>query len=550
MLSQLTINHLAIVHSQSIEMQPGLTVLTGETGAGKSLLLDGLGLILGGRADSSLVTQGQPRAEVSAQFDLSRLSSAHAWLTSRELEDPDHPFDLHVRRTLTADGRSKAYVNGRPVTLADLKVLASQLVSLQGQHAQYALLNSEEQGRILDRFGGLQSLKARVRTLWQDFQTLEKQRTSLIQAIEQASAQRDLLHYQVEELDQANLEPDELPELERRLKQLSNAEENKQRLASGHVALSSENGAVECVQRALRELEVTSPLTDEVNAMLNEALVNLQESSDQLAQLADSIEQDPVQLQQVEQRLQLLTDLARKHRIEAEALYPHAQELAHQLSQIEEQDIALPALEKQCTQAKQALDAATDELTQARCKTARLLAKQVTEQTRRLELEDALVEIRVVPRPQSANGADEVEFLLTTNPGSPAKALSKVASGGELSRVALAIQVCIAAKMETPTLIFDEVDVGIGGRTAAVVGELLKSLGNRTQVFVVTHQPQVAAAGQTHLHVSKTKTDNQTRSSVSTLSADERVEEVARMLGGLTLTEATRKSAQELIMSA
>lgn len=551
MLCRLTINHLAIVHSQSIEMHPGLTVLTGETGAGKSLLLDGLGLILGGRADSSLVTQGRPRAEVSAQFDLKRLPAAQGWLTQHELEDPEHPDDLHIRRTLTADGRSKAYINGRPITLLDLKDLASQLVSLQGQHAQYALLNSDEQCRILDRYGELQASKARVRACWHEFQTLEKQRQTLIDQIEQSAAHRDLLSYQVEELTNAELVPDELQDLETRLKKLANAQEYKLALGLSHQAIKSgPDNAIAAIEHALKSLDPIGGEASEVVGMLNEALVNLQESSAQLTSLEASIDEDPGQLTEVEQRLQLLTDLARKHRISADELYEHAQALSQQLADIADQDQSLPEITQQCTAAQQALEKAAQQLTQARVKTADQLGQLVTQQVHRLELEDAMISIQVTPRALSADGADHVEFLLTTNPGSPAKPLSKVASGGELSRVALAIQVSIAEKMETPTLIFDEVDVGIGGRTAAVVGELLKGLGRSTQVFVVTHQPQVAAAGQTHLHVSKTKTDHETRSNVTTLNPAERVEEVARMLGGLTLTDATRKSAQELIMSA
>lgn len=551
MLNQLTINNLAIVHSQTIDLAPGLTVLTGETGAGKSLLLDGLGLILGERADSSLVTQGKTRAEVSAVFDLSRLPAAQAWLTSHELEDPDHPSELHVRRTLTQDGRSKAYLNNRPVTLADLRTLSSQLVSLQGQHAQYALLNPDAQLKILDKFGELGGQKSIVRALWHDYQQLEAQRQALALQIETSNAQRELLTYQAEELAQAELVPDEVETLERELKQLANAHSIQSSLATAENALIGEEGdALSSIQRAIHQLQSIDMECDEILQMLNEAAVNVEESAHQVQSMAKGVEENPQRLREIDERLRLLTDLARKHRIETSQLYDHAQALEQQLSELSEQSDALPALQAKTQAVLAQLNTESQKLSEQRSQVARDLAKQVTEQVRRLELEDATIDIQLTPKAQCAEGQDQVAFLFSANPGSTPKALSKVASGGELSRVALSIQVCIAEKMDTPTLIFDEVDVGIGGRTAAVVGELLKALGASTQVFVVTHQPQVAAAGQTHLHVSKIKSQDQTQSSVRTLQPQERVEEVARMLGGLKLTEATRKSAQELIMSA
>ena len=551
MLSQLIINNLAIVHSQSIDLAGGLTVLTGETGAGKSLLLDGLGLILGERADSSLVTQGKSRAEVSAQFDLSRLATAQAWLTARELEDPDHPTELTVRRTLTPDGRSKAYVNNRSITLTDLRQLASQLVSLQGQHAQYALLGGDEQMRILDRFGDLGDQKARVRSLWHDYQKLDSQRRALIDTLKTSDAQRELLTYQVNELADAQLQPGEVIELEHQLRTLANAQSIQTGLALAHGFLrGDEHDALSAIHHALHQLQNIEVDTSEIQQMLNEAAVNIEESAEHAQALSDAVEENPQALQQIEERLRLLTDLARKHRIEPEQLYDFSQDLAAQLQSLCDQSESLPELEKQTQQALLALETESRKLSEMRSKVAQKLSKAVTQQVRRLELEDAELTIQISGKSIAADGQDQIEFMFSANPGSSAKPLSKVASGGELSRVALSIQVCIAEKMETPTLIFDEVDVGIGGRTAAVVGELLKTLAAKTQVFVVTHQPQVAAAGQTHLRVSKVKSLDQTSSSVKTLEPQERVEEVARMLGGLTLTEATRKSAQELIMSA
>lgn len=551
MLTQLSINHLAIVQSQTIDLAPGLTVLTGETGAGKSLLLDGLGLILGERADSSLVTQGKPRAEVSATFSIDRLPAVGAWLNQHELDDPDSPSELNVRRTLTQDGRSKAYVNGRPITLADLRQLASQLVSLQGQHGQYDLLRPEQQLRVLDQFGDLAQLKSQCAVLWREYQHTLRQRDELAESLQQAQARQELLAYQVKELDEAALQAGEVPALEQRITTLSNAQDIQIELERAEQCLSSDGeDAISLVQQSLQAIGRLPIEASDVSTMLSEALVNLQESAVQLRQMSESCEQNPAELQQAEDRLSQLIDLARKHRIEPEALTDHWQALSDELQSFGEQSDQLPQLNERCERLLAELQETADRLTQARTQAADHLSQQITEQVHRLELDEAQVTIALSTKPISADGQDAVSIEFTANAGSSPKPLSKVASGGELSRVALAIQVCIAAKMETPTLIFDEVDVGIGGRTAAVVGELLKSLSQQTQVFVVTHQPQVAAAGQTHLHVSKSKVDQTTASQVRSLAADERVMEVARMLGGLEMTDAVVKSAQEMIMSA
>ena len=548
MLTQLAINNLAIVHSQTLELSPGLTVLTGETGAGKSLLLDGLGLILGERADSSLVTEGRSRAEVSASFDLTHLPEAQHWLQQLELEDPDHPSELHVRRTLTHDGRSKAYINGRPITLNDLKALAQQLVSLQGQHAQYAMLNPHEQLRILDQYAGLEGLKNETRRLWSDYQNLVKRRDQLANALDSADSGRELLRYQVSELQEAQLEANEVQALEEQLKHLSGAQEYKQSLDQAHHALTADQGgAVDAVQQALHRIGSIDLNTQDIENMLNEALINLNESAQQLSQQQDQIDDDPESLSRVESRLNTLHQLARKHRIEPEQLYQHSLDLERQLADLENQSNLLPELNAECDAQHALLQASADKLTMAREKAADLLSRLVSEQIKRLELSDATIAVEIKAKSLSAEGQDHVEFLFQANAGGSAKPLSKVASGGELSRVALAIQVCIAEKMQTPTLIFDEVDVGIGGRTAAIVGDMLKTLGAQTQVFVVTHQPQVAAAGTTHLHVSKGIQGTETTSRVSTLTASERVEEIARMLGGISITESTLASARELI---
>jgi DNA repair protein RecN (Recombination protein N) len=410
------------------------------------------------------------------------------------------------------------------------------------------MLNPHEQLRILDQYAGLDGLKNETRRLWSEYQNLVKRRDQLTSALDSADSGRELLRYQVSELQEAQLEANEVQALEEQLKHLSGAQEYKQSLDQAHHVLTADpGGAVDAVQQALHRIGSIDLNTQDIENMLNEALINLNESAQQLSQQQDQIDDDPESLTRVESRLNTLHQLARKHRIEPEQLYQHSLDLERQLADLENQSNLLPELNAECDAQHALLQASADKLTMAREKAADLLGSLVSEQIKRLELSDATIAVEIKAKALSAEGQDQVEFLFQANAGGSAKPLSKVASGGELSRVALAIQVCIAEKMQTPTLIFDEVDVGIGGRTAAIVGDMLKTLGAQTQVFVVTHQPQVAAAGTTHLHVSKGIQGTETTSRVSTLTASERVEEIARMLGGISITESTLASARELI---
>ncbi|QGG79459.1 DNA repair protein RecN [Litorivicinus lipolyticus] len=554
MLNRLHIQDLAIVRSQAIEYEPGLTVLTGETGAGKSLLLDGLGLIMGQRADSSLVNSQSKRAEVIAEFDLQRLANAHQWLCAHDLDDADDPYALSVRRSVTQDGRSKAYINNRPVTLQDLRALSEHLISLQGQHAAYALLQPERQRTLVDQYGHHRELKGAVRTAWQQHQTNQLALKTLLGTLADADAQRALLEYQVEELDKLAPESGEWARLEVNLTLLGSADERTATYQSTQFELSEgENSPLAITQRLAKRLaSFGSGDTHAAGAhsLLSEAAINLEEALRELDSACDNIESDPEALRRTETRIAEWMELSRKHRVEPATLDQLHGQLQHKLSQMSADRSRLPDIENAVVASEQALKMACAALTDARIASAETLMATVNAQLKELELKDAVLAYELTPKKPSAEGAEDIHFTLTANSGQKAQALSKVASGGELSRIALAIQVCVASQLETPTLIFDEVDVGIGGRTAAKVGELLRKLAVTAQVFVVTHQPQVAAAGQTHLHVSKHKDDQGMRSHVQTLTPPQRVDEIARMLGGLDVTKATKTTAQELLMGA
>ena len=513
------------------------------------MLLYGLGLIMGHRADSSLVSRGKKRAEVMATFDLSALPSATRWLVERELDDPDAPQQLHIRRTLSEDGRSKAYLNGRPTTLNELKSLSQKLIVVQGQHAQYDLLQPERQLELLDSFGQHQDLKQSVNHAWHELQSARKRHRVLLERVEESSARKALLAYQVEELDLASLAQGEFSELERELKQLSSAGDRAHALETLNHQIKDSDASI---LSQLGELAKTVEGFDEqtfstLSKLIQEALINLEEAGHEADSLLSAIEQSPEKLHETDQRMTLLHDLARKHRVEPDALFEHWTGLSNELSQISTDASELPVLEAECERLSREVVEKCKALTEARVKSAHTLAAQVTQQLNELELHDAEFQVALLPTEPSPQGAEKIQFELAANKGGRAGPLAKVASGGELSRVALGIQVCVASQLETPTLIFDEVDVGIGGRTAARVGQLLRSLGTQAQVLAVTHQPQVAGQGQTHWHLSKFTDGNATESQVKKLTAAERVEELARMLAGEKVTDATRANARELL---
>ncbi len=550
MLKHLAISHYAIVDQLEVDCARGMTVITGETGAGKSIMLDALGLCLGDRADSKAVQPGAQRAEISAEFDISDIGAARDWLAARDL---DQDGECILRRTISADGRSRAFINGSPSTLADCAELGALLVDIHSQHAHQSLLRRTVQRQLLDAYAGVTDLSARVADLADQWRNLKAQHDKLTNQTDADRARRDLLTYQVSELDQLALEAGEIERLEAAQKELANASFIIE--SAGRVAEACETQADQL--RGLRGVidDDRHPEREVANAreLLASVEIQLDEVHHELRRYAESVDTDPQRLDEVERRLEAIYDLARKHRVLPEQLQDHHQQLAEELAAIDGDDARVTQLEQSLADAASHWQKAANKLTSARKKAGKKLASKTMAILAQLAMDRCQLTVDLAPSdaktPQS-HGAESVELLISTNPGAAPGSLGKVASGGELSRISLALQVAAAEVATSPTMVFDEVDVGIGGGTAEVVGELLRQLAKRVQVVCVTHQPQVAAKGEQHLQVHKAGDAKQVSTGLVALNKEGRVAEVARMLGGLKITESTRNHAREMLEGA
>jgi len=554
MLTQLTINNFAIVRQLEIELAKGMSVITGETGAGKSIAIDALGLCLGQRIETSMVREGQERAEICASFSIEPTNPAYQWLQEQELQDPDNPSDCILRRVINADGRSKAFINSTPVSASQLKEIGQYLIHINGQHASQLLLKNDYQLQLVDTFAHHHDLLAQMREDYRTWKNLQTQVKTFQQKVTENEAKKQLLQYQVEELDEFALRPNEYLELEEDQRRLSNSEQLTQ-LSQSALQLLSENETVSIDSMLYRatqyidELSELDPRYASVQTMLNDALIQVQEATSEVQHLASHIEQDPMLLQEIEQRLGQALQLARKHNVKPEELVEWHQKLKAELTALldfseSEERLILEekaAFEKMQNTAKQ--------LHESRCQAAEKLAQQVTHSIKGLAMENAefFVEVNSDLTKVTANGADNIVFTLRSNLGQQAQPLAKVASGGELSRISLAIQVLTSDQSAIPTLIFDEVDVGISGKTASVVGKLLRQLGDKCQVLCVTHLPQVACHGHHQFNVEKFTVDDKTETKMTALSQEERVPALARLLGGSEITDLALANAQEML---
>jgi len=554
MLTQLTINNFAIVRHLDIELAKGLSVITGETGAGKSIAIDALGLCLGQRADASMLRNGQERAEVCATFRIEPRSPAALWLKTQELEDQDNPTSCILRRIISNEGHSKAFINGTPVSAAALKELAQYLIQINSQHASQLLLKADHQLQLLDNFCAHQDLLAQMRKDYQHWKALQHQLDLFKQKVAENEAKKQLLQYQVNELDEFNLQDNEYLELEEDHKRLSNSEELTS-LTQSVLQILSENETVSAdglLYRALQQLDELVELDGQysgVQSMLNEALIQVQEAVNEMQTLASAIEQDPHSLEEIENRMSQAIHLARKHRVQPENLVEFHRTLKSELMQLVDfsgGEDELLAQEKAAFDKMQTTAAA---LHRSRQTGADKLAQSVTKSIKQLAMENAqfFIELKTDFNKVNANGADSVIFNLQSNPGQNAQPLAKTASGGELSRIALTLQVLTSDKSAIPTLIFDEIDVGISGATASVVGKLLRRLGQKCQVLCVTHLPQVACQGNQHFSVEKLTIDGKTETNMTALSPQQRVKALAKLLGGTKITDNALANAQELL---
>ena len=554
MLTQLTINNFAIVRQLEIELAKGMSVITGETGAGKSIAIDALGLCLGQRIETSMVREGQERAEICATFFIEPTNPAYQWLQEQELQDPDNPSDCILRRVINADGRSKAFINSTPVSASQLKEIGQYLIHINGQHASQLLLKNDYQLQLVDTFAHHHDLLAQMREDYRTWKNLQTQVKTFQQKVAENEAKKQLLQYQVEELDEFALRPNEYLELEEDQRRLSNSEQLTQ-LSQSALQLLSENETVSIDSMLYRatqyidELSELDPRYASVQTMLNDALIQVQEATSEVQHLASHIEQDPMLLQEIEQRLGQALQLARKHNVKPEELVEWHQKLKAELTALLDFSESEERLILEEKAAFEKMQHTAKQLHESRCQAAGKLAQQVTHSIKGLAMENAefFIEVNSDLTKVTANGADNIVFTLRSNLGQQAQPLAKVASGGELSRISLAIQVLTSDQSAIPTLIFDEVDVGISGKTASVVGKLLRQLGDKCQVLCVTHLPQVACHGHHQFNVEKFTVDDKTETKMTALSQEERVSALARLLGGSEITELALANAQEML---
>jgi len=550
LLISLTVNNYTLVERLEVDFQAGMTAITGETGAGKSLVLDALGMALGDRADSDRIRLPANKAEIAAVFDISRNPEATAWLQGNDF-DPEP--EVLLRRLFTREGRSKGFINGQPATMQQLQQLGEELIDIHSQHEHQSLLKRDTHRRLLDAFGGHEDLASAVAQHYRNWQRQAAKLEALESRADDISARRDLLRFQVEELDSLALTPDEVPKLEKEQHLLANAEHI---LRDSHqlLALCCESESADLASLLNRALHLLQGMPEkpgrlaEAEVLLDSALIQVQEAGSEIRHHIDSFELEPERLQEVEQRLSAVYQLSRKHRVKPVELCDLHRQLAQELEELSGGEESLEALRRQVKASAATLEDHCSRLSRARQQAADRFAAAVNGQLAALAMAgSSLTTCLTATETPTVTGGETVEFLISTNPGQPHKPLARIASGGELSRISLAIQVVAAEHSQIPTLVFDEVDVGIGGAVAEVVGLMLRKLGHNGQVICVTHLPQVASCAHHQMTVSKTSDGNQAESTIRPLASVERVEEIARMLGGTRITAQTRAHAEEML---
>ncbi len=551
MLAQLTISNFAIVRELEIDFHSGMTAITGETGAGKSIAIDALGLCLGGRAEADMVRRGASRADLCARFALKDTPAAQRWLEENQLESGR---ECLLRRVISTDGRSRGFINGTAVPLSQLRELGQLLIQIHGQHAHQLLTRPEHPKTLLDGYTGEYALTQRMAEHYRQWHQSCRELAQHQQQSQERAARADLLQYQLKELNEFNPQPGEFEQIDEEYKRLANSgqllttcQHALTVLADGEEAnLQSQ---LYTARQLVTELVGMDSKLSGVLDMLEEAAIQLSEASDELRHYSDRLDLDPNRLFELEQRISRQIALARKHQITPEELPVFYQDLLEEQRLLDDSAGSLESLSQTVVEHHQLALESARQLHALRQSSAEELAQLITESMRSLSMPHGVFAIEVAfdERHLTAQGADRIEFRVTTNPGQPLQPIAKVASGGELSRIALAIQVITARKMETPALIFDEVDVGISGPTAAVVGKLLRQLGESTQVMCVTHLPQVAGCGHQHFFVCKETDGEMTETHMYPLDKRARLQELARLLGGSEVTRNTLANAKELL---
>lgn len=552
MLTSIQVRNFAIIDQVEVEFAPGMTVLTGETGAGKSILVDAMGLVLGERGGAGLVRSDASRAEFSAEFDLADLPEAREWLDEQML---DLDGECILRRVISADGRSRAFINGNNVPLQSLKMLGEMLLDIHGQHFHQSLGRRDVQRSLLDYFGGLVDVAVATSNAFTDWRELADKLDALETANEDRNARTELLRFQIGELDALDLQPGEFETLLVERSKL----QNSGRLAEGVTGAlqilydGDPTNAQSMLAEAANAIDALTSVDESlapICAILQEANIQVSEAADSLRRYGDALDMDPARQNQVEERLDAITNIARKHRLEPEGIDALHAGLAGQLSDLEHAEERGAELKEAVSAAEKTYRQAAKRLSNGRKKAAARFATAVTAAMADLGMPGGVFAIdlrtRDIDDPR-AWGMDDVEFLISANPGQSPMPLSKVASGGELSRMSLAIQVIASDGSNIPTMVFDEVDSGVGGGVAEMVGHRLRDLGQTRQVFCVTHLPQVASLGNNHFRIMKISDGQSTKTAITLLGDDERIEEIARMLGGVEITQRTRDHAAEML---
>lgn len=553
MIIALHLTNFTIIDELDLEFTSGMTVLTGETGAGKSIIIDAIQLGLGQRLENKVVREGCDKSTISLSFDISNNALAKNWLAEHDLLAEQ---ECMVRRSISSDGKSRAFINDKPVTLQLLAEFGEILINIHGQHQQQALAKKNSQLALLDHYGKHVALLEEITVISQQWHALKKQFDVITLKSQDSKSQGEFLRFQLAEFERLALRDDELEQLDQEHKKLSNAEHILKNCHAVYSIISEqENSLQDQLNFCLNDLEQIKNLDSNlINAheLLNNALLQVNEASYEINRYQQQVDLNPEKLQEIELRLSTIHELARKHRVSAKMLKSIETKLTDDLALLENSDETLQALTKQLEALEKQYQSVAAKLSQQRQKTAGKLATLITKDIQTLNMKGGKFEVVLTPVEDTAPnpfGQERAEFLVAANTGQRLQPLAKVASGGELSRISLAIQVNTAKQMQTPALIFDEVDTGIGGATADIVGQLLQRLGHDTQVFCITHLPQVAAKAQQHFKVEKYVKQKQTFTTVRLLSPEQRIEEIARMSGGVAITQESLQHAKVLLAS-
>ena len=563
MLSHIYLRNFAIIDKLDLELNSGMTALTGETGAGKSILIDAIGLVLGDRADSGVVRHGADKAEITLTVELDDTPSAKAWLIEQDLldsqdantEDTEDETQCILRRVISAAGKSRAWINGSPCNLGMLRQLGEQLVDIHGQHEHQSLMKKESQRGMLDDYADKQKLLVSTAASFNEWKTLHDKLESLRNQNSDHQAKLDLLRFQTQELDELHLLENEADDLDDEHARLANAGALLDISAQGVKQLydDDEQSIYSAINSVISQLEEGVQLDNKITEpleILQNCQIQIQEATDQLRRYQESVGLDPERLEWLNNRISTLHTLSRKHQTTPKELFAKWQALQTQLDELNSDDYDIDALQEKCQASALAYEKTAAKLSKVRTHAASQLSKGVSEAMQTLGMEGGVFSIQIKQAESYAtHGMDQIEFQVSANPGQPLKSLAKVASGGELSRISLAIQMIAAQRVTLPALIFDEVDSGIGGGIAEVVGQQLRKLGANRQVLCVTHLPQVASQAHNHFKVTKIKNTESTSTGMIVLDKKQRVDELARMMGGLEITQSTLNLAEEMLVN-